>query len=107
MLYYSTSVLTANHSVELIKLLRGMLQLPMLRISLVTSSLQTFYFASFAADHPKLYAQEVNWTWTENLPVSAPNTLKACPHWTRIQCALNPDPLNAHSIHIDRVHTVK
>ena len=34
-------------------------------------------------------------------------TLKACPHWTRIQSAFNADPLNAHSIYIDRVHTAK
>ena len=33
--------------------------------------------------------------------------LKACPHWARIQSALNADPLNAHSIYIDRVHTAK
>ena len=33
--------------------------------------------------------------------------LKACPHWTRIQSALNADPLNAHSIYIDRVQTAK
>ena len=34
-------------------------------------------------------------------------TLKACPHWTKIQFTLNPDPLNAHSIYIDRVHAAK
>ena len=41
------------------------------------------------------------------LSTTALHSIKACPHWTRIQCALNPDPLNVHSIHIDRVHTAK
>ena len=34
-------------------------------------------------------------------------SVKASPHWTRIQSALNADPLNAHSIYIDCVHTAK
>ena len=31
--------------------------------------------------------------------------LKACPHYARNGCALNPHWLNAHSMRIDRVHT--
>ena len=50
-----------------------------------------------------------NCSHTEDVAVMCSGTcdLKACPNWTRIQCALNPDPLNAHSIHIDGVHTAK
>ena len=44
-------------------------------------------------------------TTTRALISGGGGEVKVCPHWTKIQCALNSDPTNAHSIDFDRIRT--